>query len=929
MKSPSGNPVRLEQIDKYNFLIPGLREARSQLKTTSMDIPTYYTKQRLVGTSKLSLLKNVAPEIFLPGYATICQQSEQPIPITFDEIPKWIQKKFFYSGKLRDRQILTFPPPQRPANIDPTLHSQWLFVCPNDITPFPGVKKNGLKNKGKYPYVPCCYMTDHMENNANYNKYYSDSPTKSVRTKTRQYINKTSKILPSGLFGEAPKNIKIFLGMNDKSESTYLVMGMPNTLNTLLDCILTAKENKEYTQQISIENKKQYVKKYRTWLKLFFDGGQIKHELLKQELYDQSPDQIISGLINTEIFMDPALYYRILEEIFDINIFVFAYKLGNSKNPDDFDQLEIPRHRNSYIRAKRLDRLTVIIYKHSATKDKGGTIIEARCELIIRKKNNINIYTYHPVSDNKIISSLFELFYETTSEEEWTIDSGTQSSGRQVTKKTILNNVNFPSFFSTRSITYQIVDDYGKLRGLIFSYSSSPTETKKDIIVITPPGQPINLSNWPGGQFPDPELVIEFFSDYKVTGASYINIQDKSIDGLWFQIHDRVSDRVFDLYYPIIPVITNEPYPIGPNSPINLLPYTSRGGLSVLSSLSKINRIRGLRKINNLILNIVKWLFSISRKNHNMTVNTFIRTYLISGPKIGGKSFSKYNLTDVPYRFPQVSSINDAIQKLSKITRGLVVQGRIYLYSQKYYNSISYFLREFEKNTDGLKIEIPVIIPGRLMDVDDFIVNLNNVIFMNHNELLNWLNSLDRDRKRSTNTAETIDKSAISLISPYIFTDIEGNSFLIQNAYSGKPKTTPSRKKPSAKTRAKPTLIVPVLPPTGQYTAPIRPAIESSSSNLQLVSPAAQTAIIPLQPPVPTEGFLRALKIAETWKNKKINLGYYSGIIDASHPLPPYILFSISTTKIPIIKENKSGRSPDPLMIIEYSEGYYAAILPL
>ena len=687
---------------------------------------------------------------------------------------------------------------------------------------------------------------------------------------------------------------------------------MSDTLNTLLDCILTATGDQGYISQMSIEGKKGYVKIYRKELGSLFRRGQIKTELLKQELYDQSPEQIISGVTNTGIFMDPALYYRILEEIFNINIFVFVYKPGNSKNPDDFDQLEIPRHRNLYIRTERLDKPTVLIYKHPATKAKGGAMTKARCGLIIREKNRKYTYTYQPRNDKGIISSLFELFYETTAANEWAIDSGTQNdgdSGRQATKKTSLNQINFPSFFPPGSISHQIVDDYGKLRGLIVSYSPSPTKPKENIIVITLPGQPINRPNWTGGNFPDPELVIKFFPGSKITGASYINYENKSIDGLWFQIHDRI----FGLYCPITPVTIESLYPIGPNSPINLSPYSSTGSLVIQTSLSKIDRIRGLRKMNNMILNIVKWLFSISRKNHSMTADKFIQIYLKGGPKIGGKSFDKYSLSDVPYRFPPVTDINDAIQKLSKITGGLVVNNQIFLYSQKYYNSISYFLRDFEKNTDGLEIEIPIIIPGRLMDVDDFIVNLYNVIFMNHGELINWLDSLDRDRRRSTDMAETIDKSSTLLVSPYIFTNAENDSFLIQNAYPGKHKTTSTKKKPPSKKKVKPSLIVPARP----------------SSGLNLISPSVHTTIVPLQPPAPKEGFLRALQIAKTWKAEKINLGYYSKILDTNLPLPPYILYSISTTKIPVVNEDKSGRSLNPLRIIKYSEVYYAAMLQL
>ena len=935
MSYPPGKSIRTIQIEKYNDLIPELADKRSPVrKLIPSGISARQTKKQIrdkseESTSKITLLKRAAPEVFVSGYATDCQKSDQPIPIQEEEIPIWVRKKFIYAGKRRDRQILYYPP-MRDVMADPSINKQWKFVCPDDNIPFPGVKKNTRKNKDKYLYVPCCYTKNHMDETANsdYNEYYRGIPTKKVQTKTQQYINKTSKILPSGNYGVVSKNISKFLAINDDPKTVYQVMGMPNTPNSFLDCILTAVKDSAYINMISIQHKIQYARDYRQMLGLRFGSGQFRVELLKQELYDQSSSQIIDGLTNQNLFMDPSLYYRVLEEIHEINIFVFVSKQGNGRNLLDLNQLEIPRHRDFYIKTRRSDRPTVLIYKHQSFRDRGGVETPAQCELIFRKKNNTQFYQYHPIDNSQTIQALFELFYRMTSTIEWDIPEKLPLNREQVIEESNgLNQVNFSSFIPEQYITHhQILDDYGKFRGLAFTYPAPSGDTSQSIIMITPPAQPLNLPIWKGRDVPGHELVITFFVKNKVTGASYVDVKKRLINGLWYQIYDRE----FGLYFPVKPFIADKPYPVGPDRPLNLLH----------NPLSKVIRIRGLRKMNHMILNIIKWLFVISQKTQNMSANQFIQSWIIAGHEVGGKSFSKYNLNRVPHRFPKVSDIYQGIQYLSEITEGLIRQNKIYLYSDKYFNSISYFLRDYEKISMGLEIKVPVMIPGRLMDVDDFIANLDNLIFMNKTELQNWLDSLDRARRKNTNIRNTIEPNLTSLIHPYIFTDIDRDSYLIQNAFPGKVKLILPSKKPIQKPVVEAVQFVPEGPtyiPETQYAAPFRLGSELSptqspvfsSSSLTTVSSVSPGTVRPAKSETPKEGLPRALKIAQTWKDNKNNPGYYSEMISTLTSFPPYQLYSVSITKLPILKEDKSNSRPNPLKILEYSEGTYAAMLPL
>ena len=102
--------------------------------------------------TKISKLKQTAPDLFIADYARKCLCQYQPIPIPDDEIQAWENKKIVYRGKQRKREVLKFPPN----------NPKWNFVCPDDKYPFPGVKANKLSNRDSYPGLPCCFVNEQM-----------------------------------------------------------------------------------------------------------------------------------------------------------------------------------------------------------------------------------------------------------------------------------------------------------------------------------------------------------------------------------------------------------------------------------------------------------------------------------------------------------------------------------------------------------------------------------------------------------------------------------------------------------------------------------------------------------------------------------------------------------------------------------------------
>lgn len=96
---------------------------------------------------------------------------------------------------------------------------------------------------------------------------------------------------------------------------------------------------------------------------------ELPFEIYKQELYDVTYDEFVSRITDMNHYIDPYLYYRGLEEIFNVNIFVFTstlVKLNPSSLEElesDIPTLEIPRCHEYHTRTRN-DRGIVCIYKN-------------------------------------------------------------------------------------------------------------------------------------------------------------------------------------------------------------------------------------------------------------------------------------------------------------------------------------------------------------------------------------------------------------------------------------------------------------------------------------------------------------------------------------------------------------------------------------
>jgi hypothetical protein len=247
-----------------------------------------YSGEKLV---KIKGLRRKVPELFIAGYSRECSVK----PFIVSEAQAKIMEK-------EGRKTIIYPKEGPYSSI---------YACPENY--YPGLKINRLPNSSEFAYLPVCYLTDHSLNpNSNYNNYYYNS------------VHQNGEDVSRGDFGTIPAILRKILVTN---EEDIFKIGSPKHKSSCLYCIHSymGRNLSEYT-----------ITNIRKTLK-------FNPNICIQELWYMDPDQILSTARNPDIFLDPTLYVRALESIYNINIYVFDV---NKKHDV---KLSIPKCPSPYI----------------------------------------------------------------------------------------------------------------------------------------------------------------------------------------------------------------------------------------------------------------------------------------------------------------------------------------------------------------------------------------------------------------------------------------------------------------------------------------------------------------------------------------------------------------------------------------------------
>jgi hypothetical protein len=551
---------------------------------------------------KVKNLRNAAPDVFLKGtvgYSRLCSCDHQPIIISDeDEAKDWKNKTFVDKKENEEkyRQIANFPPKK-----DETL---FRFTCPTDDRPYPYlVENNTEENSDKYPYVPCCGKEDRLDEF--FNIYYKETGEKAKSYKS--YEINTIKVLDYKRTGKIPLQIQELLSSYSTDEKfEFNRIGSVRSVNSLIHCIMVALQdiNDDATNYRNLNDnneREEFCKIIRQKMIINFPDLNI----YKQELYDITSEEIKYKLEDNNEFLDPALYYRGLEELYNINIFIFTPESDGNKDPS----IEIPRHKFTHIRPDRPERDSIIIFKHNGGESED--LKYPQCELIF---NSGKIKDKNEAKEDEIIDKKGRgrpKKQEKEKESQETLEKSEYFFGQTMTnilytslekfsknyifsfpknvqgveKDKIQIRLNpYSSIFyndilnNPIKIISQFIDGYGKTRIVNIQIA------QYKISLFIPPTQPFNIKT---------SLEKEI---YKTTSDVVTTIfgEPKKVtkDGLWYSIIDYE-------YGMFIPCVTKSSITL-PEAPSLIKNIENKYN-------DQINNYRNIKKYFNMFENLVIW----------------------------------------------------------------------------------------------------------------------------------------------------------------------------------------------------------------------------------------------------------------------------------------------------------------------------------
>mgnify|MGYP006139876067 CR=1 FL=1 len=312
--------------------------------------------------------KNYFTEILGKGYKRVCQRQKQPVIISEEE--KNDEKYKYY---------IEFP---KNSNSK-------IYTCDQN-NEFKYVGLVALNNKP----VPCCFTTDRRKTKI-FEDYYGEEEIDKITSKENISIDKqqliitTNKAVFKDNLGKLPENIEKMFNMS-LNDTEYLRKGVNRGKKCFLECVLKALGiMKKYSNSVMKEELKKLAS---------------RPECCKQEMYDESLEEIKRKILDEETYLDPKLYINLLSQFYDCNIILFT---RDSENPKG--TLQIPRNIKGYFKHNLVKKNTVFIYEHLGSHT--NNLQYPTCEYIV-DTNMKNVYMEYQT--NKFFLKLVnKIFYET------------------------------------------------------------------------------------------------------------------------------------------------------------------------------------------------------------------------------------------------------------------------------------------------------------------------------------------------------------------------------------------------------------------------------------------------------------------------------------------------------------------------------------
>ena len=288
-------PLLQEKLSKYFALYnaEGQRIIDDYNRFLSQPLPPFEGEMRRQKPAPKNPRKQ-AQDLFPPGYSRRCAY----IPdIVSEEQAKALEAEGYH--------VLLFPKTSGEGK-------QYYFSCvQKEEHIYPGVKKNNLENRDKYPFLPCCYKDDQRTKmGTDYSKYYQG---REEQGDLRQRHLRTGKFVQVLQTGELPRELRNIIKVVDPN-ATPLRKGMTASPLTLLECILDASGR---FKGLGISQRKKVVKtEFSKILKM-------EWYWIRQELWDTTLSET-KRRIERGAYLDPRLFKRLLELVYKIRVVVVS-----------------------------------------------------------------------------------------------------------------------------------------------------------------------------------------------------------------------------------------------------------------------------------------------------------------------------------------------------------------------------------------------------------------------------------------------------------------------------------------------------------------------------------------------------------------------------------------------------------------------------
>jgi hypothetical protein len=420
-------------------------------------------------------LKN--PELFSKNlYSRNCNCPKQPIIISEKDVDAW--SNYEYNGKKRN--VLLFPPQESTHDV-PKMY----YVCPDDEFSNLGFKENPDPNS-EYPLVPCCNLGKAKQD------LYKDYDT--IRTDKEYFflkdrykgkeknVLKTFKILASDRLGRVPGKLKeFFQGFSDNeylregtskiSMSTFVhsvtrasldLLGKVNfenqKKNTILGKIFAA--IKDYPRS-KTSGRERIVSNLR---KTILNPILVNIEVGFQENFDLNMEELRRIILDVRYTnLESDRFYRVFEQIFGVNIFIFEY----DRNSGDVN-LETPNFQYYHDREVREELPCFLIMKHL---QEGKTSIY---ENIRGEEKNKDFDSYY------IFGSDYTKFImnRIRSDSYYIVDLGVRDTKSviPVVRKNNYVNVNWNKILKDYKIVRQLINSSGRSFSMTIQISPDPED---------------------------------------------------------------------------------------------------------------------------------------------------------------------------------------------------------------------------------------------------------------------------------------------------------------------------------------------------------------------------------------------------------------------------------------------------------------------